>query len=97
MQFLSISRRLTERFSDEQFAEYVDAERERVRELYRDGIVRAIWSRKDVAGAIMLLECADEAAARQAAGSLPLAQRDMLEIHILPLGPYPAFFPTLSV
>jgi muconolactone delta-isomerase len=93
MQFLSISRRLTERFSDEQFSAHIEAERERVRELYRDGIVRAIWTRKDIAGAVMLLECADEAKARQAVGSLPLAQRDMLEVVILPLGPYPAFFP----
>lgn len=93
MQFISISRRLTERFSDEQFAAHIDAERERVRELYRDGVVRSIWSRKDAAGAVMLLECADEAAANAAVDSLPLAQRGMLEVLILPLGPYPAFFP----
>lgn len=93
MQFLSISRRLTERFSDEQFSAHIDAERERVRELYRDGIVRAIWARKDAAGAVMLLECPDESAARDAVGSLPLAQRDMLEVQIMPLGGYPAFFP----
>lgn len=93
MQFLSISRRLTERFGDEQFSAHIDAERERVRELYRDGIVRAIWSRKDAPGAVMLLECADEAAAKQAVGSLPLAQRDMLDVQILSLQPYPAFFP----
>lgn len=93
MQFISISRRLTERFSDEQFATHIEAERERVRELYRDGVVRSIWSRKDAAGAVMLLECADEAAAHAAVGSLPLAQRGMLEVQILPLGPYPAFFP----
>lgn len=93
MQFISISRRLTERFSDEQFAEHIDAERERVRELYRDGIVRSIWSRKDAAGAVMLLECADEATAQKAVGSLPLARREMLELQILPLGPYPAFTP----
>lgn len=96
MQFLSISRRRSERFSDEQFSAHIDAERERVRELYRDGIVRAIWSRKDAPGAVMLLECADEAAAKQAVGSLPLAQRDMLDVQILPLQPYPAFFPLKS-
>jgi muconolactone delta-isomerase len=93
MQFISISRRLTERFSDEQFAAHIDAERERVRELYRDGAVRSIWSRQDAAGAVMLLECADEATAHAVIGSLPLAQRGMLEVQILPLGPYPAFFP----
>jgi muconolactone delta-isomerase len=93
MQFLSISRRLTERFSDEEFAQHIEAERERVRELYRDGIVRAIWSRKDVPGAIMLLESTDEAAARAAVGSLPLAARNMLDVQIFGLNPYPAFFP----
>jgi muconolactone delta-isomerase len=93
MQFISISRRLSESFTNEQFAAHIDAERERVRELYRDGVVRAIWSRKDAPGAVMLLECADEPAARAAVGSLPLAQREMLEVQILPLGPYPAFVP----
>ncbi len=94
MQFISISRRLTERFTDEQFAEHIEAERERVRELYRDGVVRSIWSRKDAAGAVMLLECADEAAAHAAVDSLPLAKLEMLDVAILTLGPYPAFFPT---
>jgi muconolactone delta-isomerase len=93
MQFISISRRLSERFSDEEFAPHIEAERERVRELYADGVVRSIWSRKDVAGAVMLLECADEAAAHAAVASLPLARRGMLDVHIMPLGPYPAFFP----
>lgn len=94
MQFISISRRLTERFSDEEFAAYIDAERERVRELYKDAVVRSIWSRKDAPGAVMLLECADEAAANDAVSSLPLARRGMLEVQILPLSPYPAFFPS---
>jgi muconolactone delta-isomerase len=93
MQFISISRRITERFSGEEFAAHIDAERQRVRELYRDGIVRSIWTRKDVAGAVMLIEADDEAAARAAVETLPLAQRGMLEVQILALGPYPAFFP----
>jgi len=93
MQFISISRRLTERFAGEQFDAHIDAERDRVRELYREGVVRSIWSRKDAAGAVMLLECADGAAAQAAVESLPLARRGMLEVQILPLGAYPAFFP----
>jgi muconolactone delta-isomerase len=93
MQFISISRRLTEKFEDDEFAKYIEAEREQVRVLYREGIVRALWTRKDVAGAVMLLECDDATIAAEAVGSLPLAQRGMLEVQILPLGPYPAFFP----
>jgi muconolactone delta-isomerase len=94
MQFIAISRRLTERFSDDEFAALIDAERERVRELYRDGVIRSIWSRKDMAGAVTLLECVDEAAALAAIRSLPLARRGMLELQIVPLAPYPAFFST---
>jgi muconolactone delta-isomerase len=93
MQFISISRRLTEKFGDDEFAKYIEAEREQVRVLYREGIVRAIWTRKDVAGALMLLECDDEVVAAEAVGSLPLAHRGMLEVKIIPLGAYPAFFP----
>ena len=93
MQFISISRRLTELFSDEEFTAHIEDERERVRVLYRDGIVRSIWSRKDAPGAVMLLECEDETAADAAVNSLPRAQRGMLEVRILPLAPYPAFFP----
>ncbi|HET6274485.1 MAG TPA: muconolactone Delta-isomerase family protein [Candidatus Cybelea sp.] len=96
MQFISVSRRLTERFSDDEFAAHIDAERERVRELYGEGVVRSIWSRKDAAGAVMLLECPDVAAAHSAVASLPLAQRGMLEVAIMPLGPYPAFFPAVQ-
>ena len=93
MQFISISRRLSERFNDEEFGAHIAAERDRVRELYKDGIVRSIWSRTDVPGAVMLLECADATAANDAVSSLPLARRGMLEVQILPLSPYPAFFP----
>jgi len=93
MQFLSISRRLTERYSDDQFTAHIDAERERVRELYKNGVVRCIWSRADKPGAIMLLECGNEAAAHAAVNSLPLAERGMLDLQIVPLNPYPAFFP----
>lgn len=93
MQFLSISRRRTEAFDDEAFAAHLDAEALRVRELYAQGIVRSIWSRCDIPGAVMLLECADEVAAQAAVGSLPLAQRGMLEVQILPLQGYRAFAP----
>ncbi|HVA33555.1 MAG TPA: muconolactone Delta-isomerase family protein [Candidatus Baltobacteraceae bacterium] len=93
MQFLAISRRRTERFDDAAFSAHIDAERERVRELYKEGIVRSIWSRADVAGGVMLLECADEAAARAAFDSLPLARLGMLDLQLVPLNPYPAFFP----
>jgi muconolactone delta-isomerase len=93
MQFISISRRRTDRFTDAEFAPHIEAERQRVRELYKDGVLRSIWVRKDIPGAVMLLECADESQARAAIDSLPLARRDMLEVQLVPLSGYPAFFP----
>lgn len=93
MQFLSISRRRTDQFTDAQFAPHIEAERQQVRQLYKDGVLRTIWVRKDTPGAVMLLECNDEAAARAALDSLPLAKRGMLEVQLVPLGGYAAFFP----
>jgi muconolactone delta-isomerase len=93
MQFISISRRRTDRFTDAEFAPHIEAERQQVRQLYKDGTLRSIWVRKDVPGAVMLLECDDEAQARAVLASLPLAQRDMLDVQLVPLSGYPAFFP----
>jgi len=95
VQFISVSRRRTEVFPAEAWTpELVAAEGQRVRELYAAGAVRAIWRRKDMPGAAMILEAASEAEARAALESLPLAQKGMLEIVVFTeLEPYPAFGP----
>ena len=93
MQFISISRRRTEAFSEDAFLQLLDAEGARVRELYAEGVVRSIWSRRDIPGAVMLLECESEETARAALDSLPLAQRGMLEVQVVPLQGYRAFGP----
>ena len=95
MQFLSVSRRRTEAFPPDAWKpELLAAEGERVRELYAAGVVRSIWRRKDMPGAAMLMEAANEEEARAAVASLPLAKLGMLEIVVLTaLEPYPAFGP----
>lgn len=95
MQFLIVSRRRTEEFPPEAWTpELIEAEGQRVRELYSAGIIRNIWRRKDTPGAVILVEAATEEEVRQAAASLPLAKRDMLEIVTLTqLDPYPGFGP----
>jgi muconolactone delta-isomerase len=95
VQFLSVSRRRTDVFPAEAWTpELLAAEGERVRELYAAGIVRSIWRRKDMPGAAMLIEAANEDEARAAVASLPLATRGMLEIVVFTaLEPYPAFGP----
>lgn len=95
MQFLSVSRRRTEAFPTEAWApELLAAEGQRVRELYAEGIIRSIWRRKDMPGAAIVIEAANESEARAALESLPLAQRGMLEVVVFTaLEPYPAFGP----
>lgn len=93
MEFLTISRRRTEAFSQEEFEKYLDAEAEEARRLYSEGIVRRIWSRLDVPGAIMLVEAESEQTASAALQRLPLVAKGMLEAQIVPLKGYRGFGP----
>ena len=92
MQFLSVSRRKSESFTDAQFTEKTAAEWQRARVLYAEGAIRQIWARGDTPGACILWEAESEQNARELLGSLPMAQAGMLEIlSFVPLKPYPGF------
>ncbi len=68
MQFLVLTRRRIDTFPPESWTpELIEAEGQRVRELYSAGIVRSIWRRKDIAGAVLILEAGSEDDARSAA------------------------------
>jgi len=95
MQFLSISRRRVDVFPPEAFTkELMARETARARELYSSGLLRQIWKRGDIPGAVILWEAASEAEVRAALDSLPIFQAGMLEIlAVVPLEPYPGFGP----
>ena len=93
MQFLALLRRRTEAFGDADFTPLLDAEAEEARRLYGDGIVRNIWGRGDVPGAVIALEAESEDAARTALRRLPFYRADMLELTLVPLAPYRGFLP----
>lgn len=93
MQILAIVRRLTERFTQTQFDALLDDEAEGVRRLYADGIVRSAWSRSDLLGACLLLECESLEAAQAALDTLPLFARRMVESQLIPIKPYRGFGP----
>jgi muconolactone delta-isomerase len=95
MQFLIVTRRRTDIFPPEAWTpELIEAEGQRVRELYAAGYVRAIWRRKDTPGAVLLVEAANEEEVKANAATLPLAQRGMLEVNVMTqLEPYPGFGP----
>jgi muconolactone delta-isomerase len=95
MQFLALSRRRTDAFPPEAFTpELIEAEGQRVRELYTEGFIRSIWRRQDTPGAALLIEANSEEEVRATLATLPLAQRGMLELAALTqLLPYPGFGP----
>lgn len=93
MQFLVLARRRTEAFPAEEIDKHLDAEAERVRQLYAEGHLRQAWTREDTGGAALLLEAADRAAADAVLTSLPLVAKGMLEVQVVPLRGYRGFGP----
>lgn len=91
MQFLAITRRRTERFSEAQIAELLPAELEVARAFYTDGTFRDIRTRGDVPGAILTIEARDREHAAQIVGTLPLAKAEMMDVEIIPVLPYRGF------
>ncbi len=94
-QFISMSRRKIDEFGKEAFTpELVEAEANRVRELYVAGSIRQIWRRGDAAGAVLIWEATSEQEVRDGVNSLPLAQRGMLHVDaVFELHPYPGMGP----
>lgn len=91
MHFIAITRRLTDRFTNEEFAAKLDAEGERARELYAAGSFRALHSRGDVPGAVITIEADDAADATRLVDSLPFARAGMMAYELVPLRPYRVF------
>jgi muconolactone delta-isomerase len=91
MQFLTLTRRRLDAFPAEAFTpELIAREQKRAKELYGSGMARQIWKRADMAGAVILWEAASEAEVRETIATLPLAERNMLEVvAMVPLEPYP--------
>ncbi|HTJ26366.1 MAG TPA: hypothetical protein VMA36_09375 [Candidatus Limnocylindria bacterium] len=92
-QFIALCARDTARFSDQDFAPILEPEAERARALYGAGVFRAVWGRGDLPGAVILVEAETLEAAQAAVGSLPLVEKGMLQVTLIPLAPYRGFLP----
>jgi muconolactone delta-isomerase len=93
-QFIALVRRNYNRFTEADFTPLLEGEAERARQLYAQGIFRAMWSRKDVPGAFILIETESQDQAEGAVTSLPLAAKGMLEVEfVIAIGPYRGFGP----
>lgn len=92
-QFIALIARKYDRFTEDDFTPLLEPEAERARELYAEGTVRHMWGRLDVKGAVSLIEADSLEAAQGALASLPLAQKGMLDVTVVPLTGYRGFGP----
>jgi muconolactone delta-isomerase len=63
----------------------------KVWELYKSGLIREIYFRKDKNLAVLVLECKDEYEAREILNTLPMAKNNLIDFEIVPLKAYPGF------
>ncbi len=77
--------------TDAAFRPHLKAEAARAWELYQAGVFREMYFRADAHTAVLILECADVEAARDALNSLPLVKAGLITFEIIPLVPYPGF------
>lgn len=92
-QFIALIARNYEGFTEDDFAPLLEPEAERARELYAAGTFRQMWGRSDVKGAVVLIEADSQEAAQATLATLPLAQRGMLDVTLVPLTGYRGFGP----
>jgi len=90
MKILAIEKEVPNVKAD-QFPPHLQAEARRVWELYKSGIIREMYFRQDKTDAVLILECADAAEARQVLNSLPLVREKLIDFEIIPLVAYPGF------
>lgn len=73
----------------DQFKPHLRAEAARVWELQQADVLREIYFSQDEHTAVLILECADAAQARQVLSTLPLVQTGLITFQVIPLIPYP--------
>jgi hypothetical protein len=62
---------------------FLAAEFQRVDELQQAGTIIGLWVKADFSGAVLLLECADEAEATSALKTLPIAINDATDFVVM--------------
>ena len=80
----------------EAFQPHLAAESRRATEMYRDGLIREIYSRADGKGAVLVFEAASEAEVAAGMKSLPMVENGLLGFEIHGVGPYRGFLASLG-
>ena len=90
MKILAIEREVPGVTAD-QFQPHLEAEAERVWDLYQAGALREFYFRQDQTTAVLVLEYAGVEEAQQVLDTLPLVQEGLIVFDVIPLRPYPGF------
>lgn len=90
MKILAIEREVPGVTAD-QFQPHLEAEAERVWDLYQVGTLREFYFREDQTTAVLVLEYANVEEAQQVLDTLPLVQEGLIAFDLIPLRPYPGF------
>jgi hypothetical protein len=90
MKILAIEKEAPET-TDERFAPFLREEAYRVWDLYKSGVIRELYFRRDRQEAILILECQDTQEATRVLESLPLVAHGLISFEVIPLIPYPGF------
>ncbi len=90
MKILAIEHELPNIANDE-FHQHARAEAWRVWELHQQGMIREMYFRADRNQAVLILECADVEAAREALETLPFVEQKLIAFDLIPLKAYPGF------
>ena len=59
--------------------------------MHQAGVIRELYFRADRSEAVLVLECADIAAAQVALNTLPFVQHGLIAFELIPLTAYPGF------
>ncbi len=88
MKILVIAQRRND-VSFEQIRPLINAEVEAVWHLYTEGFVREFYTRADNGGpAILAVESESVEAAQRTLSTLPMVERNMLDLELIPLAPF---------
>lgn len=77
--------------TQEKMNPFLREESARAWELYQDGILRELYFRADVPGAVLVMEAGSIEEVEKALATLPLVREGLVAFDLIPLAPYPGF------
>jgi muconolactone delta-isomerase len=89
MKILAIEKEI-QGVTDSDYAPFLEAEARKVWEMQQQGLIREIYFTEEHC-AVLILEAADKADAREIIAQLPLVQQKLIDFDIMILNAYPGY------